>query len=119
MNGIITGKIEEKQSISDTVPTSIDRKTIGTGNGSSPFDISKLRCIRTTVTSRGVYEIYPQGKYIIFLPQPVSWEDRKIITDIVYTFYAPATSTSALYTVNFSTMTLTYVGTNEALFIYW
>ncbi|HAU85543.1 MAG TPA: hypothetical protein DCW90_08590 [Lachnospiraceae bacterium] len=119
MNGIVSGKIEEKQSISDTIPTSINRKTIGTGNGSSPFDISKLRCIRTTISSHGCYEIYPQGKYIIYLPQPANWENRKIITDTVYTFYSPATSTSALYTVNFSTMTLTYVGTNEALFIYW
>lgn len=117
MNGIVSGKIEEKQSISDTVPTSIERPSIDKTN--SPFDISKLRCIRTYISSHGCYEIYPQGKYIIYLPQSVNWEDRKIITDTVYTFYSPAVSTSARYTVNFSAMTLTYVGTNIAVFIYW
>lgn len=117
MNGIISGKIEEKQSISDTVPTSVISMTV---NYSNPVSIKNYRCVTTfwlfsTDNNNTNYYIFPQAKYIVKCRDVSGSQSGLILTNKVQTFDWLGFNGNSTVTVNFNDMTISVTAGTQFL----
>lgn len=117
MNGIVSGKIEKKQSISDTVPTSVIGHSAMTLRSGSTVSIKNYRCVSTfwALSIYSNYYIFPQGKYIILGVNTSGQQSGQILTGNIQDL---EWINDTAFTVNFNEMTIT-VTRNTVQFLAW